>query len=50
MLNSPWPMKIDSLLLREADDHDVDDLLTWRNDPVVNRFMMRTSVDPDEFR
>lgn len=47
---SPWPMQVGDLLLREADEADVEHLLTFRNDPDVNRFMVRTSVDPDEFR
>lgn len=50
MLPTPWPMRVDSLLIREASDADVDRLLTFRNDPDVNRFMLRTSVDPQEFR
>lgn len=43
-------MRVGSLLLREADPADIEQLLTWRNDPEVNRFMIRTSVDPQEFR
>lgn len=46
----PWPMRVGSLLLREATADDVEHLLSFRNDPEVNRFMMRTRVDPDEFR
>lgn len=43
-------MIVGSLLLREARAADIEHLLTFRNDPQVNRFMMRTSVNPDEFR
>ena len=47
---TPWPVSVGSALLREATAADIEHLLTFRNDPVVNRFMMRTRVDPDEFR
>lgn len=50
MRNTPWPMTVDHVLLREATDADIETLLTFRNDPQVNRFMSRTSVDPDQFR
>ena len=43
-------MIVGSVLLRETTAADIEHLLTFRNDPQVNRFMMRTSVDPDEFR
>lgn len=48
--SSPWPMRVGSLLLRDAVAGDIDHLLSFRNDPVVNRFMIRTSVDPETFR
>jgi RimJ/RimL family protein N-acetyltransferase len=38
------------LLFREAAEADLDALLAFRNDPVVNHFMVRTSVDPDDLR
>lgn len=47
---SPWPMQVGPLILREATAPDIEQLLTFRNDPAVNRFMIRTSVDRDEFR
>ncbi len=47
---NPWPMHVDGLLLREADESDIEQLLSFRNDPEVNRFMIRTSVDPAAFR
>lgn len=43
-------MRVDGLLLREADAGDIEHLLSFRNDPEVNRFMIRTSVDPAKFR
>lgn len=50
MVTSPWPSHAGRLLLREARESDIDELLRFRNDPAVNRFMLRTSVDPDTFR
>ena len=43
-------MRVDGLLLREAQESDVAPLLAFRNDPDVNRFMLRTYVEPDNFR
>ncbi|HSE07455.1 MAG TPA: GNAT family protein [Nocardioidaceae bacterium] len=43
-------MSVGSLLLREAVAADIEPLLSLRNDPGVNRFMLRTSVDPETFR
>ncbi len=43
-------MRVGSLLLREAAAVDIEHLLSFRNDPAVNRFMLRTSVDPETFR
>jgi len=43
-------MRIGSLLLREANAADIEQLLSFRNDPQVNRFMIRTSVEPETFR
>jgi hypothetical protein len=43
-------MRVGCLLLREAVEGDIDQLLSFRNDPGVNRFMLRTSVDPTTFR
>lgn len=50
MTSSPWPMRIGPLLLREAAAADIEQVLIFRNDPAVNRFMLRTSVDPETFR
>lgn len=43
-------MQVGSLLLREAGEDDIEELLSFRNDPAVNRFMLRTNVDPAVFR
>jgi RimJ/RimL family protein N-acetyltransferase len=43
-------MRVGPLLLREAAAADIEHLLSFRNDPAVNRFMLRTSVDPETFR
>ncbi|WP_460871306.1 GNAT family N-acetyltransferase [Nocardioides pakistanensis] len=48
--SSPWPMRVGAVVLREAAAADIENLLAFRNDPVVNRFMLRTSVDPETFR
>lgn len=50
MLRSPWPIRVDDLLFREAVESDIEALLAFRNDPGVNRWMVRTHVDPDELR
>ncbi|HEX5594810.1 MAG TPA: GNAT family protein [Micromonosporaceae bacterium] len=50
MVSSPWPMRVGLLHLREARESDIEQLLSFRNDPAVNRFMLRTSVDPGTFR
>lgn len=47
---TPWPMPAGSLLLREARNADIEGLLLFRNDPTVNRFMLRTRVEPEVFR
>jgi RimJ/RimL family protein N-acetyltransferase len=43
-------MLVGRLLLRDAAEADLERLLSFRNDPEVNRFMMRTKVDPETFR
>ncbi|HSU03367.1 MAG TPA: GNAT family protein [Nocardioides sp.] len=47
---SPWPVRVGDLLLRDAVEPDLESLLSFRNDPAVNRFMVRTYVEPDELR
>ena len=46
----PWPVRTAALLFREATEDDVEVLQSFRNDPDINRFMVRTYVDPDEVR
>jgi len=50
MLETPWPIRVGDLLFREAGEPDLEALLAFRNDPAVNRFMVRTQVAPDELR
>lgn len=50
MTESPWPMRVHDLLFREAVTSDIEALQSFRNDPVVNHFMVRTYVDPDDLR
>jgi RimJ/RimL family protein N-acetyltransferase len=50
MPESPWPIRTDDLTFRRAGAPDVDALLSFRNDPGVNRFMVQTHVDPDQLR
>ena len=48
--SSPWPTRVGSLCLREAGAPDIDQMLSFRNQPAVNRFMMHTSAVPETFR
>lgn len=50
MSQTPWPIRSDDLLFREAGEPDLEALLCFRNDPAVNHFMVRTHVEPDELR
>jgi RimJ/RimL family protein N-acetyltransferase len=50
MDHSPWPMRLDGLLFREAVESDISVLQSFRNDPGVNRFMVRTHVVTDDLR
>jgi RimJ/RimL family protein N-acetyltransferase len=43
-------MTVGALVLRDARADDIEPLLALRNDPVVNRFMLRNHVDPETFR
>jgi RimJ/RimL family protein N-acetyltransferase len=47
---SPWPVRADDLLFREAVEPDIEALLSFRNDPAVNHFMVRTHVEPADLR
>jgi RimJ/RimL family protein N-acetyltransferase len=43
---SPWPARSGALLLRDPRTEDASRLVALRNNPGVNRFMLRTHVDP----
>jgi len=45
-----WPRTAGPLLLRPPTSDDLDQVLTWRNDPGVIRWLLRTTVDPRMFR
>ena len=45
-----WPRRTARLTLRPATPADIDQVLTWRTHPGVNRWMLSTSVDPDRYR
>jgi RimJ/RimL family protein N-acetyltransferase len=45
-----WPRPAGPLSLRPPTEADIDQVLTWRNRPDVTRWLLRTRVDPDEFR
>ncbi len=47
---SPWPRSVGPLLLRTPGERDVEQVLRFRNDPGVNRFMVHTHVDADDLR
>lgn len=47
---TPWLMRLDGLLLRDAVEPDIVVLQSFRNDPDVNYLMVRTDVDPEELR
>jgi RimJ/RimL family protein N-acetyltransferase len=46
---SPWPAQSGALLLRDPQPGDAGQLVALRNNPVLNRFMLRTHVDPDAY-
>jgi RimJ/RimL family protein N-acetyltransferase len=50
VLISPWPAFSGALLLRDVQSDDLEQILALRNNPVVNRFMLRTRVEPATFR
>ena len=50
MTSSPWPTRVGSLCLREAGAADIDHMLSFRNHPAVNRFMVHTSALAKTFR
>jgi RimJ/RimL family protein N-acetyltransferase len=45
-----WPRQAGPVTLRLPTNADLDQVLEWRNTPEVTRWLIRTEVDPDEFR
>lgn len=45
-----WPRRTQRLTLRPVTNADIDVILTYRNDPDVQRWLLRTTVDPERFR
>ena len=43
-------MRQQGLLFRYAAPSDIETLQSFRNDPAVNHFMVRTHVDPEDLR
>lgn len=50
MTRSPWPIQRDGLVFREAVESDLPALEVLRNGTGVNRFMVRTHVEPADLR
>lgn len=46
----PWPARSGALVLRDPRPDELDELLALRNDPAVNRWMLKTHAEPEEFR
>ncbi len=46
----PWPRRAGQLELRPPTASDVDQVLRWRTRPEVNRWLIRTRVDPEDYR
>lgn len=45
-----WPRPAGPLVLRPPTSDDIDQVLTWRNRPLVTKWLLRTEVNPDAFR
>lgn len=45
-----WPRRTARLVLRPPTEADLDQVLSWRNDPAVTRWMLRTIVEPESYR
>ena len=45
-----WPRRTERLELRPPTEADLDAVLAWRNHPEVNRWLLRTEVDPEAYR
>ena len=50
MPTSPWPARSGALVLRDPRPDELDELLALRDDPAVNRWMLKTHAEPEEFR
>lgn len=49
-MTSPWPTQVDDLEFRTPTEADIEQVVAFRNLPEVNRFMLRTFVEPDTLR
>ncbi len=47
---TPWPVTRDGLTFRLAREDDLPVIASFRNDPQVNRWMIRTHVEPEQLR
>ncbi|WP_370617231.1 GNAT family N-acetyltransferase [Mumia sp. Pv 4-285] len=45
-----WPRTTARLELRLPTEASLDEVLVWRNDPAVTRWLIRTVVEPESFR
>lgn len=45
-----WPRTTERLTLRPVTGADIDQVLTYRNDPEVRRWLIRATVDPATFK
>jgi RimJ/RimL family protein N-acetyltransferase len=45
-----WPRRVGPLELTPPTGPDIDQLLRWRTRPDVNRWLLRTEIDPEAFR
>ena len=50
VITSPWPASSGALLLRDVRSDDLAQLVALRNNPVVNRFILRTHVEPETYQ
>lgn len=50
MPTAPWPARSGSLVLRDPRPDELGELLALRNDPAVNRWMLKTHAEPEAFR
>ncbi|MFC6150199.1 MULTISPECIES: GNAT family N-acetyltransferase [Mumia] len=45
-----WPRRTERLELRLPTAESLDEVMVWRNDPDVTRWLIRTVVEPEAFR